>query len=47
MKVKKKKKKSPLLFDKASGNLPKYDKKADTLLVLNSKIKQKIQELKE
>ncbi|MED1201532.1 hypothetical protein [Heyndrickxia acidicola] len=45
--MKNKKKKSPLILEKASGKLPKYNKTDDPLLVLNSKIKKKIQELKE
>ncbi|GIO24138.1 hypothetical protein [Oceanobacillus sp. J11TS1] len=38
--------KSPLIFDKPSGNIPNYDQKADNLLQLNAKIKSKLKTIK-
>ncbi|WP_194165644.1 hypothetical protein [Oceanobacillus sp. CFH 90083] len=38
--------KSPLLFDKPSGNIPSYNQKTDNLLLLNAMINSKLNTIK-
>ncbi|MET3699849.1 hypothetical protein SAMN05877753_11332 [Bacillus oleivorans] len=41
-----KKRKSPFIFDKPSGKLPKYDKDNDILLDLHTKMKRQIEKIR-